>query len=51
MSDSDDDYRPTVADADPSTPAVDSVEDTIRASADPGESEIVDSGPSRGGRS
>jgi hypothetical protein len=43
MSESDNDYRPTVDDVDPSALAVNSVDDRVRVSADPSESEIVDS--------
>lgn len=43
MSESDNDYRPTVDDVDPSALAVNSVDDHVRVSADPSESEIVDS--------
>ncbi|ADB35227.1 hypothetical protein Kfla_6224 [Kribbella flavida DSM 17836] len=38
-----DDYRPTVDDVDPSALAVNSVDDRVRVSADPSETEIVDS--------
>ena len=38
------DYRPTVDDVDPSALAVNSVDDAVRVSADPSETEIVDSG-------
>jgi hypothetical protein len=44
MSESDNDYRPTVDDVDPSALAVNSVDDQVRVSADPSETEIVDSG-------
>ncbi len=44
MSESDNDYRPTIDDVDPSALAVNSVDDFVRVSADPGETEIVDSG-------
>lgn len=43
MTEPDDDYRPTVDDVDPSALAVNSVDDTVRLSADPTESGIVDS--------
>jgi hypothetical protein len=43
MSESENDYRPTVDDVDPSALAVNSVDDHVRVSADPSESEIVDS--------
>ncbi|ONI68607.1 hypothetical protein BWI15_37115 [Kribbella sp. ALI-6-A] len=43
MSESENDYRPTVDDVDPSAMAVNSVDDHVRVSADPSESEIVDS--------
>jgi hypothetical protein len=43
MSESENDYRPTVDDVDPSAMAVNSVDDNVRVSADPTESEIVDS--------
>lgn len=39
----DDDYRPTIDDVDPSALAVNSVDDQVRVSADPSETEIVDS--------
>ena len=39
----DDDYRPTIDDVDPSALAVNSVDDHVRVSADPSETEIVDS--------
>jgi hypothetical protein len=38
-----DDYRPTIDDVDPSALAVNSLDDHVRASADPSETEIVDS--------
>ena len=38
-----DDYRPTIDDVDPTAMAVNSVDDNVRTSADPSESEIVDS--------
>jgi len=44
MSESGNDYRPTVDDVDPSALAVNSVDDDVRVSADPSETEIVDSG-------
>ncbi|HEY0690974.1 MAG TPA: hypothetical protein VGD71_18290 [Kribbella sp.] len=44
MSESDNDYRPTVDDVDPSALAVNSVADQMRVSADPSETEIVESG-------
>jgi hypothetical protein len=37
------DYRPTIDDVDPSALAVNSVDDNVRVSADPSETEIVDS--------
>jgi hypothetical protein len=43
MSQPDDDYRPTIDDIDPSALAVNSVDDSVRVSADPSETEIVDS--------
>ncbi|GAB2650812.1 hypothetical protein GCM10009743_28520 [Kribbella swartbergensis] len=39
----DDDYRPTVDDVDPSALAVNSLDDQVRVSADPSETEVVDS--------
>lgn len=39
----DDDQRPTIDDVDPSALAVNSVDDQVRTSTDPSESEIVDS--------
>jgi hypothetical protein len=42
MTEPDDDYRPTVADVDPSALAVNSVDDTVRLHADPSEGGIVD---------
>jgi len=44
MSEPDNDYRPTVDDVDPSALAVNSIDDHVRVSADPSETEIVDSG-------
>jgi hypothetical protein len=44
MSESGNDYRPTVDDVDPSALAVNSLDDDVRVSADPSETEIVDSG-------
>jgi hypothetical protein len=44
VSESDNDYRPTIDDVDPSALAVNSVDDDVRVSADPSETEIVDSG-------
>ncbi|TDD19971.1 hypothetical protein E1218_23075 [Kribbella turkmenica] len=38
-----DDYRPTVDDVDPSALAVNSLDDSVRVSADPSETEVVDS--------
>ena len=38
-----DDYRPTIDDVDPSALAVNSLDDDVRVSADPSETEIVDS--------
>ena len=38
-----DDYRPTVDDVDPSALAVNSLDDNVRVSADPSETEVVDS--------
>lgn len=38
-----DDYRPTIDDVDPSALAVNSLDDHVRVSADPSETEIVDS--------
>jgi hypothetical protein len=43
MTESDPDYRPTIDDVDPSALAVNSVDDNVRVSADPSESEIADS--------
>ncbi|TCC47342.1 hypothetical protein E0H73_43155 [Kribbella pittospori] len=39
-----DDYRPTIDDVDPSALAVNSLDDHVRLSADPSETEMVDSG-------
>ena len=44
MSEPDNDYRPTVDDVDPSALAVNSIDDHVRVSADPSETEIIDSG-------
>jgi hypothetical protein len=38
-----DDYRPTIDDVDPGALAVNSLDDDVRVSADPSETEIVDS--------
>ena len=38
-----DDYRPTIDNVDPSALAVNSLDDDVRVSADPSETEIVDS--------
>jgi hypothetical protein len=47
VSESDNDDRPTIDDVDPGALAVNSVDDDVRVSADPGENEIVDSGGER----
>lgn len=42
MTHSDPEYRPTVDDVDPNALAVNSVDDQVRVSADPSETEIAD---------